>query len=591
LHISAKFYFAISVSFGGTLIHHVKNASEEGLHKRILDFCRHVAGSCKITAAFVLDDYALGSASRGTLIEVLLVVRDFPPRLMNYVKVLDGKNIAVLAVDEWVFERDVDRGFLGEAVAGWLIFSYMPLVNRAFLGVQEVILKRRLVLELLENIVLDFPELSYELHIKPEYFMYEALLSRARLFPPLINGLLGFMQQGSESEKVKFVLDGYLKALKILEREGVVNFSGDYVRISEKFVDEVRRRKVRFTAISRNVPRTLFTSMLAVFPKILSLLSQDAETLLRLQKKTGVGETQVIRPLIDPKRFLYVPTSGGFVSLAERTDIETFARNVLMAGENVKIKVEDIGGVLNDVYMIKTIANGAEKRVVVKQFKDWSSFKWFPLTIWTVGTRSFAVLGRSRLERECAINKLLSSKGFNVPKILYMNHDERLVFMEHVEGESLDRVIKKIAESKDDEEINEKLMVIERLGETFAKVHALSISLGDTKPENILVGKNGEIYLLDLEQASRKGNKTWDVAEFLYYAGHYIPPLFGRRAAELIAQAFINGYLGAGGNSSVIKKASNPKYTRVFSVFTSPIIMVAMANVCRKAYRLSGTYR
>ena len=543
-----------------------------------------------ITAAFVLDDYALGSASQGTLIEVLLVIRDFPPRLMNYVKVLDERNMVVLAVDEWVFKRDVEGGFLGEAVAGGLIFPYTPLVNKDFLGVKEVALKRRLVLELLENLVLDFPELSYELHIKPEYFMYEALLSRARLFPPLINGLLGFMQQDSENEKVKSVLDGYLKALKALERDGVINFSDNYVRISEKFVDEVRRRKVRFTALSKNVPRTLFTSMLAVFPKILSLLSQDAETLLRLQKKRGEGEAQAIRPFIDPKRFLYVPTSGGFVSLADRADIETFARNVLAAGENVRIKVEEIGGVLNDVYLIKTIANNVEKRVVVKQFKDWSSFKWFPLTIWTIGTRSFAVLGRSRLERECAINKLLSSKGFNVPKILYMNHDERLVFMEHVEGESLDKVVKRIAESEAEGEINEKLMVIERLGETFAKVHALNISLGDTKPENMLVGKNGEIYLLDLEQAARNGDKTWDVAEFLYYAGHYVPPLFGRHIAELIAQAFINGYWRAGGNPSIIKKASNPKYTRVFSVFTSPIIMVAMANVCKKAYRLSGTY-
>jgi len=155
------------------LIHNIRSLEEE-FSRQILEFCRHVAGSCKITAAFVLDDYALGSTSPGALIQVLLVIRDFPPKLMNYIKVLDGKNIAVLAVDEWVFERDVERGFLGEAVAGGLIFPYAPLVNKDFLGAQEVMLKRRLILELLENLVLDFPELSYELHIKPEYFMYEA---------------------------------------------------------------------------------------------------------------------------------------------------------------------------------------------------------------------------------------------------------------------------------------------------------------------------------------------------------------------------------------------------------------------------------
>ncbi|MGQ9624945.1 MAG: lipopolysaccharide kinase InaA family protein [Candidatus Bathycorpusculaceae bacterium] len=559
---------------------------EKEFNKQILEFCRHIAGSCKITAAFLLDYYTFGYAVSDTLTEVLLVVNNFPPKLMNYVKVLNGKNIVVLAVDEWVFERDIERGFLGEAVASGLIFPYTTLVNKEFLSAQEALLKKRLILELLENLVLDFPELSYEIHIKPEYFMYETMLSRARLFPPLIHSLLVFTQQDSGNERVKSVLNGYLEALKSLERDGIINFSGGYVKISEKFVNKVQRRKVRFTAISKIVPRALFTSLLAFFPKILSLLSQNAETLFKFQKKTGEGEVRVLKGFKNPKRFLYVPTSGGLVSLADRTDIETFAKSVLSTGENAKIEVEEIGGVLNDVYLIKTIVNGAEKKIVIKQFKDWSSFKWFPLTLWTFGTRTFAVLGRSRLERECAINKLLFSAGFNVPKILYMNHDERLVFMEYVEGESLDKVIKRVAESKADEEIIEELRIIMRVGETFAKAHALNISLGDTKPENILVCKDGKVYLLDLEQASRNGDKTWDIAEFLYYAGHYVSPMFGRHAAELITKAFINGYLTDGGNPSVIKKVSNPKYSRVFSVFTSPITIIAISNVCRNADKL-----
>jgi len=111
--------------------------------------------------------------------QVLLVIRGFQPRLMNYLKVFDERNIIVLAVDKGVFEMDVDRGFLGEALAGGLIFPYTPLVNEVYLHVQEVKLKKRLILELLENLILDFPELSYEIHIKPEYFMYETMLVRA----------------------------------------------------------------------------------------------------------------------------------------------------------------------------------------------------------------------------------------------------------------------------------------------------------------------------------------------------------------------------------------------------------------------------
>jgi len=92
--------------------------------------------------------------------------------------------------------------------------------------------------------------------------------------------------------------------------------------------------------------------------------------------------------------------------------------------------------------------------------------------------------------------------------------------------------------------------------------------------------------MLDFEQASRHGDKDWDIAEFLYYAGHHIPPFVGTRPAEIIAKAFITGYLKAGGDVKIVKGAGNPKYTKVFSVFTFPHIIFVISNICRKADKL-----
>jgi hypothetical protein len=78
------------------------------------------------------------------------------------------------------------------------------------------------------------------------------------------------------------------------------------------------------------------------------------------------------------------------------------------------------------------------------------------------------------------------------------------------------------------------------------------------------------------------------VAEFLYYTGHYISPFVNVKSAELIAKAFVEGYLKAGGDANVVKKAGNPKYTKVFSIFTFPHIMLVMSNVCRRAAKLKG---
>jgi tRNA A-37 threonylcarbamoyl transferase component Bud32 len=530
-------------------------------------------------------NYALGLSNAKTPVEVLLVIHDFQPRLMNYVKVSGEKRVFVFAVDEWIFERDVDRGFLGEALAGGLIFPYTPLVSEVYLHVQEVKLKKRLTLELLENLVLDFPELSYEIHIKPEYFMYETMLSRTRLFPPMIYNLLNFMRENVKKENIKNTLRGYLEALKELEEEKLVNFSKGYVKISRDFIDKTRSRKARFINLFKPAQKALFTSLLGIFPKILSLLSENKEIFLKLQRVTEEN-SKIIHQIEDPQRYLYVPTASGLVPLASRVDIEAFARKVLSAGKDAKVSIEKIGGVLNDAFLIKAFINDEERRIVVKRFKDWSSFKWFPLTLWTVGTRTFAVLGRSRLERECAINQLLNSKGIAVPKLLYVNHAERLVFMEYVEGESIEKVIRRIMDSKTTGGMEKDLSIIRRVGEKFAEVHALSIALGDTKPENIMIGKNGEICLLDFEQAARNGDKVWDIAEFLYYAGHYVSPFVGVRSAEVIAKAFVEGYLKAEGNVEIVKEAGNPKYTKVFSVFTLPHIIFVISNICKKAGRL-----
>jgi Kae1-associated kinase Bud32 len=554
------------------------------LHKQILKFCRHIAGSSQIAAISLLsNNHSTGTSSVKATLEVVLVIRDFPTRVMSYVKIIGDQSVVFFAVDQWVFERDVDRGFLGEALAGTLIFPHTVLLGNEFMHSQEVLLKKRLVLESLENLVLSFPELAYSLHIKPEYFMYEVMLNRIRIFPPLAYGLSNFINGSAPRKEVKSVFQGYMEALTQLEKEKKIVLSDGYVKIPKKFVVESQNPMVRFTNISKNAPRTLFTSFFSAFPQLLNFFSQNTEALLKLQKFQIKRDAESTRPFVDPQKYLFVPTAKGLVSLADRVNINAFARKMLLNDEHARIKYEPVGGVLNDVYLIKAYANGEEKKVLVKRFKDWSGFKWFPLCMWAFGAREFAVLGRSRLARECTISDFLRCEGFNVPKILHVSHSERLVFMEYIEGENLSTAIKRIATASGRTKIDDDLAKIEQVGEVFAKVHALNITLGDTKPENVIVDPDGKIYLLDFEQASHDGDKAWDIAVFLYYSGHYLQPWYSNGKAESIAKAFINGYLKAGGDVKTVKKAAASKYTRIFSVFTMPSIMLSMSNVCKKA--------
>jgi len=546
-----------------------------------MNFSTHIAGSSRIVAACLYSDYSNLSTPRAATL-VLLVIENFQPRVMNYIKALGMSTLVVLAVDKWIFERDVDRGLLGEALAGGLIFPYEPIVNEEYLHVHEIILKRRLILELLQNLVLDFPELSYEFYINPRYFMYETWLTRARLFPPVLDSLSNLLKEGTDIQQP---LEGFLNALKQLEENGTIRFSGDYIKISKDFVDKARIRKVRFTSLMKTGQRALFASLLGMLPQMMNVFSQNKTSFFNLQRMLSEG-IKAGASFDDPENLVYVKTTSGLVPLANKMNVGAFARKILRAGEGTQVKVTSIGGILNDVYLVSASIDSTEKKVVVKRFRDWSNFKWFPLTLWSVGTRTFAVLGSSRLERECAINRLLQSEGIHVPELLYVSPNRRLIFMEYVPGENLSNAVRRVANSKNSGDPKQDIDLIAKVGSLFANVHALGVSLGDTKPENILVDKNGETYLTDLEQAARNGDRAWDIAEFLYYSGHYVSPFADTQGVELMAKEFIRGYLQGGGNVKTVKDAAEAKYTKVFSVFTFPHVILVLSKVCKKAEQL-----
>ena len=550
----------------------------------MLSFCRHLAGSASIDAIAYVDNYSVKPPIEKTIQEVMLVIRNYQPKMMSYLKSFNGKTFFIFAVDQWIFERDVERGFLGEAIASKLVFPYTSIFGSTYLREKEIELKKRLVLELLENLALNFPELAHSIQIKPQYFLYEVFLNRIRVFPLLaydLAGLMGCLEQNEEQE-----LNSYRKALVQLEEEGKISFIDDFVNISQKLISKAQNPKNRIINLSKNAPRTLFSSLFGVLPQLMTIVTQNAEAFLRTQRVSWLHQLDFGCKFIDPQKYVFIPTSEGLVSLSDRVNIKGFAERMLLKGQVGDLQVEPVGGMLNDVYLINARVNGADRKVLAKRFKDWAGFKWFPLSLWSFGARSLAVSGQARLSKECAISELLRAEGFNVPRILHVSNAQRLVFMEFIEGESLSEAVKRIAAVVIDQDISVELALIDGVGEIFAKVHSRNIALGDTKPENMLIKEDGTIFLIDFEQATQGGDKAWDIAVFLYYCGHYLQPFSSSNKAESIAKAFINGYLRAGGNVEDIRKAGASKYTRVFSIFTMPPIMLAISNICKKTQSL-----
>lgn len=546
--------------------------------ENVFGLCKRIAGSRQIVAACSYGPWVCGYADEKSDVNILLILDGFSLLLNTYFKSTDGVNASILTADRRAFERDVEQGWLGEFVAEKVMVPYEPLINGEYLQRQEVKMKRRIVSELLENIVLEFPELSSEFLIKAEYFMYEVMMQRARLFPLITYTFLNMLRKDLRRKNVGSMMKGYMKALNELAEENRITLSNGYIKITRSYIDTVRRRKPRLPLFLRSVQRAALLHILSVLSKTISSLMQDQRIFMKAHRKVKAEE--LVFRLEEPKKYLLMPTPLGPVALSDKSTIEDFVRKTISDGEALDMKIEEIGGVLNDVYLLTLRRNHGEQRFVVKKFRDWSSFKWFPLALWSLGTKTFAVLGRSRLEREYALNQFLHSQGFPVPKILYISPQKRLIFEDFIEGEKMVETIKRIISSKE-KAVKEAAMVKE-VGRKIAEAHRLGVSLGDCKPENFIVTNDGKTFFVDLEQATRNGNQAWDVAEFLYYSGHYVSPISSAKAASIIAKNFIEGYLEAGGRKETVKKAASARYVKVFSVFTPPHVIVAISSLCRK---------
>ena len=239
------------------------------------DLCRHVAGSRQIAAACIYGPWVCGYADEKSDLNVLLILDCFPLLLNTYSRSTDGASALILTVDRRVFERDVEQGWLGELVTEKIAVPYEHLINGEYLQLQEVRMKKRIASELLENLVSEFPELSGEFLIKAEYFLYELMAQRARLFPIITYTFLNMLRRNVRRKNVDSMMKGYMKALNELAEENHIIFSDGYIKIARSYIDSIKRRKPRLSLFLRSVQRAALLHVLSILSKTISSFTQD----------------------------------------------------------------------------------------------------------------------------------------------------------------------------------------------------------------------------------------------------------------------------------------------------------------------------
>ncbi|MEM3737265.1 MAG: hypothetical protein QXJ75_04165 [Candidatus Bathyarchaeia archaeon] len=549
---------------------------DQQLQSKIESLCQSLSAPSKIVAVCLIGSESLQGLGTDNLL--LVVLEDFLRGIKIAHHKLEGSRIRVLQVDRVLFEEDVTGATLGELAAGWLSLPYIPLKNPSYLKEKEIRLKKEIILRSIENLVKEYSSLAGEILIENRFFVFDEIARRLKMHPAMWWGFYRSLSGNERDTCLSQVEEGYKVALKELEGEGKITFLGDLVKVKEDFVTQCLSKRFPKVALIKSLEKVLRSRIFRGYAGVTSPLDLLRELIseigfeLRLSEKAAEGE------ILDPKRFLILPSKDGFIRLCDETSIEDYVeREGAFSGKAVEIR--KLGGVLNNVYLLLFRDDGVS-RVVVKKFEEWADFKWLPIAMWAIGAQNFSVRAKSRLARECAASLYLREHKFATPSILRVSWNRSLLFKEFIDGQRLDKLIKGVIRSgaiADDVK-----SILWRAGKTLAEIHSVDFTIGDNKPENIVACEDGRIYFVDLEQAGKGGNKPWDLAEFVYYSAHYALPTDPMKGIDDIISSFSEGYIAGGGSKDHVKKITSHLYVNKFVPLVIPSVLLEARSLLKR---------
>ena len=506
--------------------------------------------------------------------DVLIVCDGYADGLRTHLRVVNDREIRFLIAERNLIESDVKQGTLGDFLTEKLLYPYRPIENDEYLAGLSLTAEVRTVKEEVRDLVLEYGEMCRGLVGKPEFFGLSKLRRRVRIFIPSMSDYLRLLDPAVRQQNISILRSSFTKAISTMPGD-VVELDGENVSVSDSAVDRWLKDKA-----SEQVVNILRQSRRAFYSYIsrgraiyldLDLLARELYNPLRSGEQSELAGRQPE----DPKNHLFLRTATGVVPLNERFTFEGIASEL---GLGHPVTVSPLAGVLNEVFLV----TAGNERFVAKRFTDWHGFKWFTLNLVSFGSKFFAVSGKARMANEYGINRYLAKKGLNVPKIVHVGVKQRILIEDYVPGASLNNLAAQAVAQ--DTLTNQQHELAESLGETLARLHEVGVSVGDSKPENF-IAKENEVYAIDLEQAGKRGDYAWDIAELVFYTGHYSSSPTPSRGLREFMEAFIRGY-GRRGDLSELRRAAGVKYVKVFSLWTPAPIILEITKMLREAKTL-----
>ena len=274
-----------------------KNLNQDKEKERIIRIINKVVKGLDIEAICMYGSRIAGYANEKSDYDIIVVINNYKNKV-RYKYIFDKIEISAIFVDKDSIIRDAKEGNLGEFVIGRLLNPYEVLVNPEFFDRVEIEYKKRIILEQIDKLQIEYRSLSEYLKIPAEFFLFHRLRFRMRIYPPVKYSYIMTYSGKNNSKNVKRSLKGFNEAAKLLQKDNQLRYEKGVVRL----INKKRKSRVMINLrIIRRIINHYYIHLLAGRVKYNIALK---ELFSKINRKRNMKETP--QYLIEPESLLKI---------------------------------------------------------------------------------------------------------------------------------------------------------------------------------------------------------------------------------------------------------------------------------------------
>lgn len=274
-----------------------KNLNQDKEKERIIRIINKVVKGLDIEAICMYGSRIAGYANEKSDYDIIVVINNYKNKV-RYKYIFDKIEISAIFVDKDSIVRDAKEGNLGEFVIGRLLNPYEVVVNPEFFDSVEIEYKKRIILEQIDRLQIEYRSLSEYLKIPAEFFLFHRLRFRMRIYPPVKYSYIMTYSGKINSKNVKKSLKGFNKAAELLHKDNQLRYEKGVIHL----INKKRKSRIMINLrITRRIINHYYIHLLAGRVKYNIALK---ELFSKINRKKNMKETP--QYLIEPESLLKI---------------------------------------------------------------------------------------------------------------------------------------------------------------------------------------------------------------------------------------------------------------------------------------------